>query len=62
EVLDTDAFQFFKEKGIFNKTVAKSFHDNILTKGGKIDQMEIYKNFLVREPKIDALLDKRGLK
>ncbi|MDP4206426.1 MAG: M3 family metallopeptidase, partial [Bacteroidota bacterium] len=62
EVLDTDAFQFFKEKGIFNKTVAKSFHDNILTKGGTMDPMEMYKKFRGREPKIDALLNKRGLK
>ncbi|PTB93317.1 peptidase M3 [Marivirga lumbricoides] len=62
EVLDADAFSLFKEKGIFNKEVAKSFKDNILSKGGSEHPMELYKRFRGRAPKIDALLERAGLK
>ena len=62
EVLDADAFALFKEKGIFNKEVAQSFKDNILSKGGSEHPMELYKRFRGREPKIDALLERAGLK
>jgi peptidyl-dipeptidase Dcp len=62
EVLDADAFSLFKEKGIFNKEVALSFKDNILSKGGTEHPMELYKRFRGREPKIEALLERAGLK
>jgi len=62
EVLDADAFSLFKEKGIFNKDVSQSFKDNILSKGGSEHPMELYKRFRGREPKIDALLERAGLK
>ncbi|WMN12292.1 M3 family metallopeptidase [Marivirga salinae] len=62
EVLDADAFSLFKEKGIFNKEVAQSFKDNILSKGGSEHPMELYKRFRGREPKIEALLERAGLK
>jgi len=62
EVLDADAFSLFKEKGIFNKEVAQSFKDNILSKGGSEHPMELYKKFRGREPKIEALLERAGLK
>ncbi len=62
EVLDADAFSLFKEKGIFNKEVAKSFKDNILSKGGSEHPMELYKRFRGREPNIEALLERAGLK
>lgn len=58
EVLDADAFSLFKEKGIFNKEVAKSFRDNILSKGSSDDEMTLYVNFRGRKPEIDALLDR----
>jgi peptidyl-dipeptidase Dcp len=62
-VLDTDGFQAFKETGdIFNQTVAKRYRENILEKGGSEDAMELYVKFRGREPKPDALLEKRGLK
>ena len=61
EVLDADAFSLFKEKGIFNKEVAKSFHDNILTKGGTEDPDVLYKRFRGQEPTIDALLKRNGI-
>lgn len=61
EVLDADAFEFFKEKGIFNSDVASSFRENILSSGGTEDPMEIYKRFRGREPDPDALLRRDGL-
>ncbi|KAA6437772.1 M3 family metallopeptidase [Rufibacter glacialis] len=60
-VLDTDAFQVFKENGLFNQEKAKSFRKNILEKGGTEDPMELYKKFRGAEPGIQPLLKKRGL-
>lgn len=60
-VLDTDAFQAFKDKSLFDPATAKSFRTNILERGGTADPMVLYKNFRGAEPKIDALLKKRGL-
>jgi peptidyl-dipeptidase Dcp len=62
EVLDTDAFQAFKEKGIFDAATARSFRTNILEKGNTADAMEMYKAFRGREPSVQPLLEKRGLK
>ena len=62
EVLDADAFSLFKEKGIFNKEVAKSFRDNILSKGGTEDPSILYKRFRGQDPTIDALLIRNGIK
>ncbi|MDZ7342262.1 MAG: M3 family metallopeptidase [candidate division KSB1 bacterium] len=62
EVLDSDAFQAFKETSLFDQTTAKAFRENILAKGGTEDPMVLYKRFRGAEPKIDALLEKRGLK
>jgi len=61
EVLDADAFSLFKEKGIFNPEVAQSFRDNILSKGGTVPPMELYKRFRGQEPTIDALLIRTGI-
>jgi len=61
EVLDSDAFEAFKSKGLFDKETAISFRKNILEKGGTADAMELYKRFRGSEPKIDPLLKKRGL-
>lgn len=61
EVLDADAFEFFKEKGIFDKTIANSFKENILSRGGIEDPMELYKRFRGEKPKVDALLRRAGL-
>ncbi len=61
EVLDADAFAFFKEKGIFNKEVATKFKENILSKGGTEKPMVLYKRFRGHEPKIEALLERAGL-
>ncbi len=62
EVLDADTFSVFKERGLFNKEVAKSFRKNILEKGGTEHPMVLYKRFRGQEPTIDALLERSGLK
>ncbi len=56
EVLEADAFELFKQKGLFNRKLAESFRRNILSQGNKRDPMELYKRFRGREPKIDALI------
>lgn len=62
EVLDKDAFQAFVETGeIFSKTVAKSFRDEILSKGGSADGMTLYRNFRGKDPDRLPLLRARGL-
>ena len=61
EVLDADAFELFKEKGIFDKTTAQSFYDNILSKGGSEHPSKLYERFRGRQPKVDALLKRAGL-
>lgn len=62
EVLDSDAFEAFKEKNdLFNPELATSFRKNILEKLGSEDPMTLYKKFRGREPKADALIKKRGL-
>jgi peptidyl-dipeptidase Dcp len=60
-VLDADAFEAFEENGLFDQATAASFRKNILEKGGSEDPMVLYKNFRGREPKVDALLKRRGL-
>ncbi|MBM4174875.1 MAG: M3 family metallopeptidase [Ignavibacteria bacterium] len=61
EVLDADAFEAFKETSLFDKKTAQSFRDNILSKGGTEDPMELYLKFRGREPKVDPLLKRKGL-
>ncbi|HDZ06982.1 hypothetical protein LCGC14_0051740 [marine sediment metagenome] len=61
EVLDADAFAYFKEKGIFNKEVATKFKDNVLSQGGTENPMILYKRFRGAEPKVEALLERAGL-
>lgn len=58
EVLEADAFSLFKEKGIFNREVAQSFRDNVLSKGGSRHPMELYVNFRGHKPETKALVDK----
>lgn len=61
EVLEADAFSMFLEKGIFNKEVAASFRDNILSKGNLRDADVLYRQFRGRDPRPEALLEKMGL-
>ncbi len=61
EVLDADAFELFKEKGIFNKDVADKFKNFVLSQGGTVNPMELYKRFRGQAPQPDALLRRAGL-
>lgn len=60
-VLDNDAFEAFKEKGIFDQTTATSFRKNILEVMGTMEAEKMYLNFRGREPVIEPLLRNRGL-
>ncbi len=61
EVLDKDAFEFFMQKGIFDRKTAMSYRRNILEKGDSEDPMVLYKRFRGSEPDPNALLRARGL-
>ncbi len=61
EVLDADAFNAFKEKGIFDQATAQAFRDNVLSKGGTDDVMKLYMQFRGAKPDSKALLQRRGL-
>ena len=61
EVVDADAFQAFKEKGLFDQETAARFRKYILSAGGTDDPMVLYKKFRGREPEIGPLLERRGL-
>lgn len=62
EVLDSDAFGAFEENGLFDEETALKLKKHIFANGHKNDPMTMFKNFRGREPKIDYLLEKRGLK
>ncbi|MCL1095080.1 M3 family metallopeptidase [Shewanella kaireitica] len=61
DILGADAFEAFKENGIFDKATADAFRDNILSQGGSEDPMKLYKQFRGKEAGIDPLLRSRGL-
>ena len=62
EVLDADAYESFVENGVFNKDVANSFRKNILERGNSKHPLDLYVAFKGREPKVEALLKRSGLK
>lgn len=59
QVLDADCFEAFKETSLFDKETAKKYR-KLLSMGGSRPGMELYKDFRGREPKIEALLKRRG--
>jgi oligopeptidase A len=61
EVLSSDAFSLFEEKGIFNQEAGHAFLTNILELGGSQDAMELFIKFRGRKPTIDALLRHNGI-
>ena len=61
EVLDSDAFEAFKENGIFDQKTAALYRENILARGGTADPMELYIAFRGKKPTKDALLKNRGI-
>ena len=60
EVLDADAFERFKEEGIFSEVAANGFAE-ILSSGGTVAPDELFKKFRGRDPKVDALLKRAGI-
>ncbi len=61
EVLDSDAFELFKKRGVFDHETAQSFRKNVLAKGGTEDPMSLYVSFRGQEPDKNALLRNRGI-
>ena len=61
EVLEADAFKYFKEMGIFNKEAAENFRKNLLSRGNIEDADVLYRNFRGRDPQPEALMEKLGM-
>ena len=61
EMIECDAFSKFKEEGIFNKETARSWVENVLSRGGSEAPMTLYKRFRGREPRIDAMMRRDGI-
>ena len=61
EVLDADAFEHFKERGVFSREAADSFRENVLSRGSSEDPMTLYLRFRGKAPSIQALLKRNGL-
>jgi oligopeptidase A len=61
EVLDADAFTRFKREGVYSRQVGEAFRRTVLERGDSADPMELYKDFMGREPSLDPLLQRSGL-
>lgn len=62
EVLDADAFTLFKQNGVLSKEIARLFYENVLSKGGTEDPMELYVRFRGQKPSTDALMKRSGIR
>jgi peptidyl-dipeptidase Dcp len=62
EVLDADTVEWFKEKGGMTRANGDEFRAKLLSRGGSVDAIELFKSFRGRDPDIRPLLERRGLK
>lgn len=62
EVLDADAFDAFRENGIFDRETATRFRNEVLSRGGTVHPATLYRSFRGADPSIDALLERDGIK
>ncbi|MBD8657376.1 M3 family metallopeptidase [Oxalobacteraceae sp. CFBP 13730] len=61
ERLDADAGEWFKENGGLQRKNGDRFRNMVLSKGGTVDAVEMYRAFRGRDPVIEPLLERRGL-
>jgi peptidyl-dipeptidase Dcp len=61
EVLDADAVEWFEEHGGLSRENGDHFRRTLLSRGGSVDQMELYREFRGRDPRVEPLLARRGL-
>ncbi|WP_379654482.1 peptidyl-dipeptidase Dcp [Pseudoxanthomonas sp. UC19_8] len=62
EVLDDDAFEWFKEHGGLSRKNGDIFRDKILSRGNTVDLATLYRDFRGKDPSVAPLLENRGLK
>jgi peptidyl-dipeptidase Dcp len=61
EKLDADTVEWFKENGGLQRKNGDYFRKMLLSRGGTMDAMDMFHNFRGRDPKIEPLLERRGL-